>query len=79
MWQANGQSLNSVCTPGIKLVEVFLNLPHDAHTSLLSPLLKQNHVKTQFIVRTLRFLVCMLKSYITALLKCVTVYIECCS
>ena len=29
----------------------------------IGPLLKQNHIKTQFIVRTLRFLFCMLKSH----------------
>ena len=40
-----------------------LNLPHDAHTWLLGHLLKQNHIKKQFIVRTLRFLFCMLKSH----------------
>ena len=40
-----------------------LNFPHDAHTWLSGPLLKQNHIKIQFIVRTLRFLFCMLKSH----------------
>ena len=40
-----------------KGVRRILNLPHDAHTWLLGPLLKQ------FIVRTLRFLFCMLKNH----------------
>ena len=40
-----------------------LHLPHDVHTWLLDPLLKQNHIKKQFIARTLGFLFCMLKSY----------------
>ena len=42
---------------------VFFDLPHDAHTWLLDPLLKQNHIKKHFIVRSLRFLFCMLKSH----------------
>ena len=58
-------SINSVCTSWNKGVRRILNLhvPHDAHTWLLGPLLKQNHIKKQFIVRTLHFLVCMLKSH----------------
>ena len=43
-----------------KGVRRILILPHDAHTWLFGPLLKQNHIKKQFIVRTLRFLFCML-------------------
>ena len=46
-----------------KGVRRILNLPHDTHTCLLGPLLKQNHIKKLFTVRTLRFLFCMLKSY----------------
>ena len=63
MWQVNSQYINSVCTSWNKGVRRILNLPHDAHTWLLGPLLKQNHIKKQFIVRTLRFLFCMLKSH----------------
>ena len=63
MWQINSQSINNVCPPWKKGVRRILNLPHDAHTWLLGPLLKQNHIKKQFIVRTLRFLFCMLKSH----------------
>ena len=63
MWQINSQSINSVCTSWNKGVRRILNLPHDAHTWLLGPLLKQNHIRKQFIVRTLRFLFCMLKSH----------------
>ena len=63
MWQINSQSINSVCTSWNKGVRRILNLPHDAHTWLLGTLLKQNHIKKQFIVRTLRFLFCMLKSH----------------
>ena len=63
MWHINSQSINSVCTSWNKGVGRILNLPHDAHTWLLGPLLKQNHIKKQFIVRTLRFLFCMLKSH----------------
>ena len=59
----NSQSINSVCTSWFKGVRRILNLPHDAHTWLLGPLLKQNHSKKQFIIRTLRFLFCMLKSH----------------
>ena len=40
-----------------------MNLPHDANTWLLGPLLKQNHIKKQFIAKTLRFLFWMLKSH----------------
>ena len=43
---------------GIKVLGVcILNLPHDAHTWLLhvGPLLKRNHIKKQFSVRTLLF------------------------
>ena len=39
-----------------------------AHTWLLGPLLKQNHIIKQFNVRSLRLLFCMLK-VIMALLK----------
>ena len=60
MWQINSQSISSVCTSWNKGVRRILNLPHDAHTWLFDPLLKQNHIKKQFIVRTLRFLFCML-------------------
>ena len=63
MWQVNSQYINSVCTSWNKGVRRILNLPHDAHTWLLGPLLKQNHIKNQFIVRTLRFPFCMLKSH----------------
>ena len=63
MWQINSQSINSVCTSWNKDVRRIQNLPHDAHTWLLSPLLKRNHIKNQFIVRTLCFLFCMLKSH----------------
>ena len=63
MWQVNSQSINRVCMSWNKDVRRILYLPHDAHTSLLSPLLKQNHIKKQFIVKTLRFLFCMLKSH----------------
>ena len=58
MWQINSQSINSVCTSWYKGVRRFLNLP-DAHTWLLSPLMKQNHIKKQFIVRTSCFLFCI--------------------
>ena len=61
MWES--QSTNMVCTSWNKGVRRILNLPHDAHTWLLGPLLKQNHIKKQFIVRSLRFLFCMLKSH----------------
>ena len=46
-----------------KSVRRILDLPHDANTWLLGPLLKQNHTKKQFIVSTLRFLLFMLKSH----------------
>ena len=46
-----------------KGVRRILDLPHDANTWLLGPLLKQNHTKKQFIVSTLRFLLFMLKSH----------------
>ena len=46
-----------------KGVRRILNLPHDSNTWLLGPLLKQNHIKSQYIVRILRFLFCMLKSH----------------
>ena len=52
--------LNSVCTSWNKGVRRILNLPYDALTWLFGPLLKQNHIKKQFIARTLRFLFCML-------------------
>ena len=58
-----GKFINSVCTFWNKGVRRILNLLHDAHTWLLGLLLKQNHIKKQFIVRTLRFLFCILKSY----------------
>ena len=45
---------------GIKVFRRILNLPHDAHTWLLGSLIKQNHIKKQFIARNLRFLICML-------------------
>ena len=63
MWHINSQSSNIVCTSWNKGVRCILNLPRDAHTWLLGPLLKQNHIKKQFIVRTLRFLFCMLKCH----------------
>ena len=63
MWQVNSQYINSVCTSWNKGVRRILNLPHDAHTWLLGPLLKQNHIKKQFFVGTLCFLFCMLKSH----------------
>ena len=63
MWQINSQPIYSVCTSWNKGVRFILNLPYDAHTWLLGPLLKQNHIKKQFIARTLRFLFCMLKSH----------------
>ena len=63
MWQINNQSIDSVCTSWNKGVRRILNLPPDAHTWLLGHLLKLNHIKKQFIVRTLRFLFCMLESH----------------
>ena len=63
MWQINSQSTNSVCTSWNKGVRRILNLPHDTHSWLLGPLLKQNLIKKQFIVRTLRFPFRMLKSH----------------
>ena len=63
MWQILRQSINIVCTSWNKGVRRILNLPHDAHTWLLGSLLKQNHIMKQFIVRTLRFLFCILKSH----------------
>ena len=65
MWLINSKSINYVCSSWNKGVRRILNLhvPHDAHTWLLGPLLKQNQIKKQFIVRTLRFLFCMLKSH----------------
>ena len=47
MWQVNSQYINSVCTTWNKGVRRIFNLPHDAHTWLLGPLLKQNHIKKQ--------------------------------
>ena len=44
MWQINSQSIKSDCTSWNKGVRRILNLPHDAHTWLLGPLLKQNHI-----------------------------------
>ena len=63
MWQNNSQSVNSVCTFWNKGARRILNIPHDANTWLLDSFLKQNHIKTRFIVRTLRFLLCLLKSH----------------
>ena len=39
----NSHPINSVCTSWFKGVRRILNLPHDAHSRLLGPLLKQNH------------------------------------
>ena len=48
----------------IKVFRRILNLQHDAYyTRLFGPLLKQNQFKKQFVVRTLGFLFCMLKSH----------------
>ena len=63
MWQVNSQYINGVCTYWNKGVRRILNLPHDAHTWLFSLLLKQNHNKKQFIVRSVRFLFCLLKNH----------------
>ena len=52
-----------VCKSWNKGLRRILNLLHDVHTWLLGPLLKQNQIKKQFIVRTLRFLFYMLKSH----------------
>ena len=61
-WQVNSQSMNSVCTSWNNDVRRILNLPHDAHTWLLGPSLKQHHIKKQF-VRNLRLLFGSLKSH----------------
>ena len=50
MRQVNSQSINSVCTSWNKGVGRILNLPHDAHTWLLGPLLKQNHIKNKLLL-----------------------------
>ena len=52
VWQVSGQYINSVCicTSWNKGVRPILNLLHDAHTLLIDLLLKQNHIKNQFIV-----------------------------
>ena len=68
MCQVNSQYINSVCTYWNKGVKRILNLPHDADIWLLGPLLKHNHIKKQFIVRTLRFQICIFKA-IMVLLK----------
>ena len=44
MWQVNSQYICNVCTSWNKDVRRILNLPHDAHTWLIGPLLKQNHI-----------------------------------
>ena len=75
MWQINSQSINSVCTSWNKGVRCILNLPRDDHTWLLGPLLKQNHIMKQFIVRTLRFLFCILKCH-NAIVEVCTVIIK---
>ena len=49
MWQINRKSINSVCTSWNKGVRRILNLPHDAYTWLLCPLLKRNHIKTSLL------------------------------
>ena len=56
MWQINSQSINVFAHCGIKVLDD-LNLPYDAHTWLSGSLLKR------FIVMTLPFLFCMLKSH----------------
>ena len=47
MWQVHSQYINSVCTFWNKGVRRILNLPHGAHTWLLGPLLKQNHINVE--------------------------------
>ena len=42
--------INSVCTSWNKCVRRTLSLPHDAHTWLLGPLLKQNHIKNSLLL-----------------------------
>ena len=51
MWQINSKSINSVCKSWNKGVRRILNLPHDAHTWLLGPLLKQNHIKIKIKIK----------------------------
>ena len=58
-----GKLIVNILTVFVHLGIRVLNLPHDAHIWLLGFLLKQNHIKKQFIVRILRFLFCMLKSH----------------
>ena len=70
MLQINNKSINSVCTYWNKGFRRTLNLPHDAHTWLLGPLLKQYHIKKQIIATTLRFLFCMSKSYNSIVVVC---------
>ena len=41
MWQINSQAINSVCTSWNKGGRCILNLPHDAYTWLLGPLLNR--------------------------------------
>ena len=55
MWQVNSQSFNSVYTSRNKGVRCILNLLRNAHTWLLGPLLKQNHIKNNSLLLKLVF------------------------
>jgi hypothetical protein len=60
LWNLNSNGFKSCCIQWNKSVRKLLNLSYRTHTWLLGPLMDQPHIGTQLIVKTLRFIDCML-------------------
>ena len=56
IWDINSPGFRKICTTWNIGVRTVLKLPFDTHSYFLGPLLRQNHIRHQLQVRSIRFL-----------------------
>ena len=56
IWDINSSGFRKICTTWNSGVRTVLKLPFDTHSYFLEPLLRQNHIRHQLQVKSIRFL-----------------------
>ena len=70
IWDINSPGVRKICTTWNIGVRTVLKLPIDTHSYFLGPLLRQNHIRHQLQVRSIRFLYNMYYSNNTIVRSC---------
>lgn len=72
LWDFNSSGFDRICKNWNVAIRILLQLPRNAHSWVLGPLLSQDSIKNQFYIRNYRFLFTAIKSCNTIVNNCMT-------